>query len=85
MKIDLTGLTALITGGSRGLGEAIAKALSEAGAHIALVARDTRRLCNPGKRGCRPGWAHHSAVRSPPDSDQQCWNEYSEESRGLFA
>jgi len=44
MKIDLTGLTALITGGSRGLGEAIAKALSEAGAHIALVARDTRRL-----------------------------------------
>lgn len=44
MKIDLTGRTAVITGGSRGLGEAMAKALSEAGAHIALVARDTRRL-----------------------------------------
>ena len=44
MKIDLTGRTAVITGGSRGLGEAMAKALSEAGARIALVARDTQRL-----------------------------------------
>jgi NAD(P)-dependent dehydrogenase (short-subunit alcohol dehydrogenase family) len=44
MTIDLTGKTALITGGSRGLGEAMAKALSAAGAHIVLVARDTRRL-----------------------------------------
>lgn len=44
MKIDLTGRTAIITGGSRGLGEAMAKALAEAGAAIALVARDTKRL-----------------------------------------
>ena len=42
MKIDLTGRTAVITGGSRGLGEAMAKTLAEAGARIALVARDTR-------------------------------------------
>ena len=44
MKIDLTGRTAVITGGSRGLGEAMAKALAEAGAQIALVARDVVRL-----------------------------------------
>jgi NAD(P)-dependent dehydrogenase (short-subunit alcohol dehydrogenase family) len=44
MKIDLTGRTAVITGGSRGLGEAMAKALSEAGAAIALVARDSKRM-----------------------------------------
>jgi NAD(P)-dependent dehydrogenase (short-subunit alcohol dehydrogenase family) len=44
MTIDLTGRTALITGGSRGLGEAMAKALAEAGASIALVARDSERL-----------------------------------------
>jgi NAD(P)-dependent dehydrogenase (short-subunit alcohol dehydrogenase family) len=44
MKIDLTGRTAVITGASRGLGEAMAKALSESGANIALVARDTQRL-----------------------------------------
>jgi len=44
MKIDLTGRTALITGGNRGLGEAIAVALAEAGAAIALVARDVTNL-----------------------------------------
>jgi len=44
MKIDLMGRTAVITGGSRGLGEAMAKALAEAGARIALVARDEKRL-----------------------------------------
>lgn len=44
MEIDLKGRTAVITGGSRGLGEAMAKDLSVAGAHIALVARDRARL-----------------------------------------
>jgi NAD(P)-dependent dehydrogenase (short-subunit alcohol dehydrogenase family) len=44
LNIDLTGRTAVITGGSRGLGAAMAKALSESGAAIALVARDTKRL-----------------------------------------
>jgi len=44
MIIDLKGRTAVITGGSRGLGEAMAKALSESGANIALVARDIKRL-----------------------------------------
>jgi len=44
MIVDLKGRTAVITGGSRGLGEAMAKALSEAGASIALVARDIKRL-----------------------------------------
>lgn len=44
MNISLKGRTAVVTGGSRGLGEAMAKALSEAGANIALVARDNKRL-----------------------------------------
>jgi NAD(P)-dependent dehydrogenase (short-subunit alcohol dehydrogenase family) len=44
MIIDLKGRTAVITGASRGLGEAMAKALSGAGASIALVARDRERL-----------------------------------------
>jgi NAD(P)-dependent dehydrogenase (short-subunit alcohol dehydrogenase family) len=48
MKIDLTGRTAVITGASRGLGEAMAKTLAEAGAQVALVARDMERL----KRVC---------------------------------
>jgi NAD(P)-dependent dehydrogenase (short-subunit alcohol dehydrogenase family) len=44
MTIDLSGRSAVITGGSRGLGEAMAKALAEAGASIALVARDATKL-----------------------------------------
>jgi len=44
MNIDLSGKTAVITGGSRGLGEAMAHALAGSGAQIALVARDAKRL-----------------------------------------
>ena len=44
MVIDLSGRTAVITGASRGLGEAMSRALAEAGAAIALVARDVERL-----------------------------------------
>jgi NAD(P)-dependent dehydrogenase (short-subunit alcohol dehydrogenase family) len=38
--MDLTGKTALITGASRGIGEAAAHAFASAGANVALVARD---------------------------------------------
>jgi NAD(P)-dependent dehydrogenase (short-subunit alcohol dehydrogenase family) len=44
MKIDLAGKVAVITGGSRGLGEQMAKTLASAGATLALVARDEARL-----------------------------------------
>lgn len=44
MGIDLAGRSAVVTGGSRGLGEAMAKALAHAGASIGLVARDIARM-----------------------------------------
>ena len=44
MQVDLTGRRAVITGASRGLGEAMAKALAAAGAKVALVARDVQKL-----------------------------------------
>jgi NAD(P)-dependent dehydrogenase (short-subunit alcohol dehydrogenase family) len=44
MKIELSGKTAVISGASRGLGESMSLALSAAGAQIALVARDAKRL-----------------------------------------
>ena len=37
---DMTGQTAIVTGGSKGLGKAIAEALASAGANIALISRN---------------------------------------------
>lgn len=43
-KFDLSGRVAIVTGGSRGIGEAIALALSEFGAKIALTSRKIEGL-----------------------------------------
>ena len=40
MKIDLSGRAALVTGSTRGIGNAIAQTLSAAGARVAIVGRD---------------------------------------------
>ncbi len=42
--MNLTNSVALITGGSGGIGYAIAKSLSEAGAHVAITGRDKKKL-----------------------------------------
>lgn len=44
MQIELTGKTAVLVGASGGLGEAMARALGEAGAQLALVGRNRAKL-----------------------------------------
>ena len=43
-QFDLTGRTALVTGSSKGIGFALARALAGAGARVVLNARDTQQL-----------------------------------------
>jgi 3-oxoacyl-[acyl-carrier protein] reductase len=54
--VELQGQTALVTGGSRGIGLAIARELAAAGARVAIVARDGARA--EAAAGELPGGGH---------------------------
>jgi gluconate 5-dehydrogenase len=51
---------AVVTGGSSGIGQAMASALARAGARVVLIARDQRRLeesaAELGAKGCEAAW-----------------------------
>lgn len=59
-SFNLTGKTALVTGGSKGLGKAMARALAEAGADIVIASRSEAELkaalaeilAGTGRQGC---------------------------------
>lgn len=52
---DLSGLCAVVTGASRGIGPVIADALATEGLHLVLAARDAERLEDVAHRVTRPG------------------------------
>jgi NAD(P)-dependent dehydrogenase (short-subunit alcohol dehydrogenase family) len=65
---DLSGRTALVTGGSRGLGLQVAEALGEAGARLVLTARKATELATAAERlqgrGIEASWIDGDASRS---------------------
>src|SRR3984893_1026366 len=62
MKIDSTGQRAIVAGGSRGIGRAIALAFAEAGAAVSICARGAERLTATRDEIARHGGTTHSAV-----------------------
>ena len=55
MDLELTGKRAVVTGGSRGIGFAVADTLAAEGADVAVVARDQARLEEAAQRLRRHG------------------------------
>ena len=73
MAYDLTGRNAIVTGASQGLGFAIAHAYVEAGASVAICARDEGSLKTahdellPIARGSQKIIAERAELPPPPD------------------
>jgi short-subunit dehydrogenase len=68
-KIDLRGKVALITGGSRGLGLVMARALVDRGARVALCARDADELARAKAELAAIGGEVYTAVCDVTDRD----------------
>ena len=61
MKIDLTGKRAIVAGGSRGIGRAIALAFADCGAHVSICARGAETLAAARSEIAAKGVTAHAA------------------------
>jgi 3-oxoacyl-[acyl-carrier protein] reductase len=83
MKIDITGRRAIVAGGSRGIGRAIALAFAEAGAGVSICARGAEALAATRDDIARHGGIAHAAVCDL--SDAAAIPRYIEEAAGALA
>jgi 3-oxoacyl-[acyl-carrier protein] reductase len=69
MNIDLVGKRAVVAGGSRGIGRAIALAFAEAGAALSICARGAEALAKTRDEIARHGHTTHSAMCDLADGE----------------
>jgi NAD(P)-dependent dehydrogenase (short-subunit alcohol dehydrogenase family) len=74
MEVRLDGKVALVTGGSRGIGRAIATRFAEAGAQVMLSSRKSEALADAAASmsGLAGEVAWHAANVGDPDAAEQC-------------
>jgi NAD(P)-dependent dehydrogenase (short-subunit alcohol dehydrogenase family) len=83
MDLELTGKRAIVTGGSRGIGLAIARALAAEGADVALAARDKAALETARATVAAESGAAVLAVRADTGDDQSVRDMVAEVVAGL--
>jgi NAD(P)-dependent dehydrogenase (short-subunit alcohol dehydrogenase family) len=71
MDLQLNGKRALVTGGSRGIGKAVARVLAQEGAAVALLARDAQRLAAAAGELAAETRSKVIGVRGDTTSDEQ--------------
>jgi len=71
MDLELTGKRALVTGGSRGIGKAVALALAQEGCDVALLARDASTLAAAAAELAAATGRRVVAVRADTTQDGQ--------------
>jgi 3-oxoacyl-[acyl-carrier protein] reductase len=79
VTVELEGKIALVTGGSRGIGLAIGRELADAGARVAIVARDEARAASAAAGLSGEGHRGYAADVGDPESVTQLFRRLEED------